>query len=220
MYRGLDEKYKNEFCYDTSDIVFLSNNQCEYIETFITADLELVLLPLSYMVTSRRVGCLQIENTVEFFEGIDHDFERFLGIKKCNTELDAIERIHDLLNKEKDNRHKYYLIGTAPTSPIGIFYIYNYKEKYKTCDIGIGFSKRYRGKNLCTNFITEICEHLIKQGINRIGIEVETTNVNSIAVCDKKLLKRGFEYEGIRRNSYGLGINSFVYSIIAQKIRI
>lgn len=82
MYIGLDEKYKNECCYDTSDIVFLSNNQCEYIETYITSDLKLVLLPLSYMVTSGRVGCLQIKNTIEFFEGIDNDFERYLGINK------------------------------------------------------------------------------------------------------------------------------------------
>lgn len=218
MYRGLDEKYKNEFSYDTSDIVFLSNHTCKYIETFISYDMRLLLLPLSYMVKFGRVGCLQIENTVEFFEGIDNDIERFLGIKKCRSEEEAVERIHQLLIKEKDNMHKYYLIGTEPISPIGIFYIYNYKEKHKTCDIGIGFSKEYRGQNLCARFIMEICEQLINQGINRIGMEVETTNASSIAVCNKKLLKMGFEYEGIRRNSYGIGINSLVYSFIAQKM--
>ncbi|MBS5935265.1 MAG: GNAT family N-acetyltransferase [Clostridiales bacterium] len=216
MYRRLDEKYKNEFCYDTSDIVFLSNNQCEYIETYIASDLKWVLLPLSYMVTFGRVGCLQIKNTIEFFEGIDNDFERFLGINKCKYEEDAVERIHQLLIKERDNMHKYYLIGKDPISPTGIFYIYNYKAKHKTCDIGIGLSKEYRGENLCSGFILEICKQLVDQGINRIGMEVETTNASSTALCNKKLLKMGFEYEGVRRNSYGIGIDSLVYSFIAQ----
>jgi|GEM_PF-5856543 len=49
-------------------------------------------------------------------------------------------------------------------------------------------------------------------------MEVETTNASSMALCNKKLLKMGFEYEGIRRNSYGIGIDSLVYSFIAQKM--
>lgn len=219
MYRGLDGKYIEEFNYDTSKIVTISNYKSEInYELFSNLFHEpyLCILPLTYLVTYGRVGCLQIENTIIFFEDIDDSFEKYLGIQKCYSEKDAVQRIHQLLNKENDGMHKYYVFGSDPMTPFGLFYIYNYKEKYKTCDIGIGISKEYRGKGICFSVIDIICKQLLQQGINRIGLEVEDTNIRSIALCEKKLTKIGFKYEGIKRNSYGTGINSLVFS----KIRI
>jgi RimJ/RimL family protein N-acetyltransferase len=95
----------------------------------------------------------------------------------------------------------------------GIVYIYDYKEKYKTCNIGIGILKDFRGDGICLNIINIICKELILNGMNRIGLEVEDTNESSINMC-KKLENIGFKYEGIRRNSYGIGINSLVFSLI------
>lgn len=218
MFRDLDKKYIEEFNYETSNIVKISNFEKYYnYEAFFENDsglCKMCIIPLTYLAEQGKVGFLQIENTIEFFEKIDEDFELYLGINMCRSECDAVQRIHWLLNKEKTGMRKHYMFGFNPTTPIGIVYVYDYKESYKTCNLGIGVLRDYRGEGISYDVIKIVCEQLFRQGIVRIGLEIEEPNISSIRMCEGKLAKLGFEYEGLRRNSYGKGINSRVYSFI------
>ena len=54
------------------------------------------------------------------------------------------------------------------------------------------------------------------QGINRISLEVETTNVSSLKCCEKLCAELGFRKEGILRNLYGKGVDCVVFSVISE----
>ena len=151
-------------------------------------------------------------DTIQFFEKTDEDFEVFLGINKCPSETEAIKRIDELLTKEKDNMHKYYLICTKDEVPFGIFYFYDFKQAYMTCNLSIGLLSEKRGNGYCFEIMNILCHYIMSFGMNRIGLEVETTNTKCLKICEEALNQIGFQFEGVRKNSYGVGVDSAVFA--------
>lgn len=173
--------------------------------------------PLSSCVSCNSVDEIEsIWATVRFFQRMDDLFITYLGIGNCPTEEGAIKEIQRLLNKERDGRHKYYIIKEQLGQPIGLLYIYEYHEKYKHCNLAIGILPEYRGKGLSARIITDLCDILLSQGIIRIGLEIETTNESSLKCFEKLCTTLGFKKEGTLRNLYGVGIDSIVYSLIKE----
>ena len=152
------------------------------------------------------------EKVIKFFQTMDKMFYDYLGITVDGTEETALKEINEALIGELDNSHKHYVIETIEKEIIGYFYLYDYKEHYKRCNISIGLIDKYRGKGYTKEIVKIICDEMFKQGIIRIGAEIETTNISSLR-CMSKL---GFKKEGILRNQYGENINCIVFSMIKE----
>ena len=152
------------------------------------------------------------EKVIKFFQTMDKMFDDYLGIKVDGTKETALKEINEALIGELDNSHKHYVIENIEKEIIGYFYLYDYKENYKRCNISIGLVDKYRGKEYTKEIVKIICDEMFKQGIIRIGAEIETTNISSLR-CMSKL---GFKKEGILRNQYGENINCIVFSMIKE----
>lgn len=210
-------EYANKFEWGENNIVTLTGGRKSGREA-----LALEHKGRSYSI-KRLAACLNADSwilvmkaTVQLFQDMDEAFTDYLGIAKCNSEEEAIAEINRLFAKEKDGAHKYYVILKDYTTPIGLFYVYGYHEKYKRCSLALGLSKRYRGEGLAVEIIKRVCDDLIMQGINRISLEVETTNVSSLKCCEKLCAELGFQKEGILRNLYGKGVDCVVFSVISE----
>ncbi|MBQ7781777.1 MAG: GNAT family N-acetyltransferase [Lachnospiraceae bacterium] len=201
-----------------NNIVTLENTTTGAGEVFevVHNDHQYYLQPFSSCLSFPMSTPEQTKAIVSFFQNMDKSFENYLGIGGCPSEDEAITEIQRLLNKERDGRHKYYVIQKQFGQPIGLFYVYEYHPKYKRCNIAIGLSYEYRGKGLSKKIISDLCDALFTQGIIRIGIETETTNISSLKCCEKLCTALGFKKEGVLRNLYGKGIDSVVFSLIPE----
>lgn len=201
-----------------NNIVILENTAEGAGEVFevIHNDHQYYLQPLSSCLWFPMAIPEQTKATVSFFQHMDKVFEDYLGIGGCPSEEEGIAEIQRLLDKERDGRHKYYVIQKQFGQPIGLFYVYEYHQKNKRCNIAIGLSSEYRGKGLSEKIISDLCDALFSQGIVRIGLETETTNTSSLRCCEKLCDTLGFKKEGTLRNLYGKGIDSVVFSRIPE----
>lgn len=199
-----------------NNIVTLENTTVGIGEIFevIHNDHQYYLQPLSSCLWFPTAIPEQAKATVSFFQNMDKSFEDYLGIGGCSSEKEAIAEIQRLLDKERDGRHKYYVIQKQFGQPIGLFYVYEYHQKYNRCSIAIGLSPEYKGKELSEKIISSVCDKLFSQGIIRISLETETTNTSSLKCCEKLCNQLGFKKEGTLRNLYGKGIDSVVYSLL------
>lgn len=112
---------------------------------FIYNDHQYYLQPLSSCLWFPMAIPEQTKATVSFFQNMDMAFVDYLGVGGCPSEEEAIAEIQRLLDKERDGRHKYYVIQKQFGQPIGLFYVYEYHHKYNRCSIAIGLSPEYRG---------------------------------------------------------------------------
>ena len=123
-----------------NNIVILENTAEGAGEVFevIHNDHQYYLQPLSSCLWFPMAIPEQTKATVSFFQHMDKVFEDYLGIGGCPSEEEGIAEIQRLLDKERDGRHKYYVIQKQFGQPIGLFYVYEYHQKYKRCNIAIG----------------------------------------------------------------------------------
>ena len=64
--------------------------------------------------------------------------------------------------------------------------------------------------------INKVIKTLFDIGFNRLGLEIEDTNVTMLKLA-KHLEKIGFKYEGKLRDNYGIDINSNVWSLLKRE---
>ena len=73
-----------------------------------------------------------------------------------------------------------------------------------------------RGHILSLDMVKSLLENLFSMGFNRLGLEIEDTNVKSLKLA-KHLEQIGFQYEGKLRDNYGENINSHVWSLLKRE---
>lgn len=162
----------------------------------------LMILPLEYYTPRRKIKIGEDRTLRKFFNDIDESLHNYLGINQATDEESLQAEVSRLLEKEEDLQHKYYLIHTDCGSPVGIFYVYDYRQKWGKTKIGCGLLPEYRGKGIMTDVLKAVIDVLENEnGICRIEGEVETTNTASLKLCEKLSKELGFEYEGIRKNN-------------------
>ena len=95
-----------------NNIVILENTAEGAGEVFevIHNDHQYYLQPLSSCLWFPMAIPEQTKATVSFFQHMDKVFEDYLGIGGCPSEEEGIAEIQRLLDKERDGRHKYYVI--------------------------------------------------------------------------------------------------------------
>jgi RimJ/RimL family protein N-acetyltransferase len=76
-----------------------------------------------------------------------------------------------------------------------------YKKNRHTASLGIAIKKEYRHMNIGTKMVMEAISWSKKQGIEKINLEVFSSNVNAI----KTYRNLGFEYEGVRKRQFLIG---------------
>lgn len=192
-----------------NNIVILKNNN-SIGEVFLVG--EVYLRPLVSCVSYPESNSETIENTIDFFRTIDISFKTYLNINVTPSRVGAIEEINRLIAEESDT-HKYYIIFNKEDNPIGIFYVYNFSDKWRKCNIAIGLSEKHKGNGLASTIAKEVSKCLKDQGIVRVGLDVEVTNKPSLSVCDKLENEGVIVKEGTLLNYFGKGINVISYSV-------
>jgi RimJ/RimL family protein N-acetyltransferase len=76
-----------------------------------------------------------------------------------------------------------------------------YKKNRHTASMGIAIKRDFRHMNIGTKMIREAISWSKEQGIEKINLEVFSSNVNAI----KAYRNLGFEYEGVRRRQFMIG---------------
>ena len=76
-----------------------------------------------------------------------------------------------------------------------------YKKNRHTASLGIAIKKEFRHMNIGTKMIREAISWSKDQGIEKINLEVFSSNVNAI----KAYRNLGFEYEGVRKGQFMIG---------------
>lgn len=140
----------------------------------------------------------------------DDEFKKFLGITDNLTrEL--------VLMMNPDKYQKYWLIENESSHAIGIFYIYDYDEKYKKCSLGYGLLKNYRGIGLSESLIDRFCTYLEDElGIIRIEAAVELENTHCLNLMEHSKGNMGFKLEGMAMNYWGKGVDCNIYSRVKR----
>ncbi len=140
----------------------------------------------------------------------DKEIEDYLGFSK-NIE----EEIKEIKEKMKKKTNIYYAIYKQHQF-IGWFYLYDIKETYKRANLSLGIQKDMRGHILSLDMVKSLIENLFSMGFNRLGLEIEDTNIKSLKLA-KHLEQIGFQYEGKLRDNYGENINSHVWSLLKRE---
>ena len=76
-----------------------------------------------------------------------------------------------------------------------------YKKNRHTASLGIAIMKDFRHMNIGTKMIEDAISWSKTQGIEKINLEVFSSNVNAI----KTYRNLGFEYEGVRKKQFMIG---------------
>ena len=140
----------------------------------------------------------------------DKEIEDYLGFSE-NIE----EEIEDIKGKIERKTNIYYAIYKQDEF-IGWFYLYDIKERYRRANLSLGIQKDMRGHILSLDMVKSLIENLFSMGFNRLGLEIEDTNIKSLKLA-KHLEQIGFQYEGKLRDNYGENINSHVWSLLKRE---
>ena len=76
-----------------------------------------------------------------------------------------------------------------------------YKKNRHTASLGIAIRKEFRHMNIGTGMIKEAISWSREQGIEKINLEVFSSNIHAI----NTYRKLGFEYEGVRKRQFMIG---------------
>ncbi len=76
-----------------------------------------------------------------------------------------------------------------------------YRKNRHTASLGIAVKKDYRHMHIGTKMIAEAISWSKQQGIDKINLEVFSSNVDAI----KAYRKLGFQYEGVRKRQFLIG---------------
>lgn len=139
----------------------------------------------------------------------DVAIQDYLGFQKDNQK----EAQHIIKNIEKGKNIYYFLYQEQKL--IGIFYLYDIKEEYQRANLSLGLIEAKRGHVLSMKMVRTLIEWLFSIGYNRLGLEIEDTNKESLKLA-KHLEKIGFQYEGKLRDNYGININSNVWALLKR----
>lgn len=191
-----------------NDKVILSNYDVEGLE-LLKINESIVLRPLSKVLVK---GKSYEDVVIDFFKSVDDDFINYLGIGDCSDEESAIKSIQRLLDEERDGGHKYWLIYEDGVI-VGIFYIYGLRLEWSRVNVAIGFGRENKGKRMIGKILRPVCVELFKQGLVRVGAEVETSNSASLFAMERVCNDLGFRGEGCLRSLYGEGIDCIVFSV-------
>ena len=169
------------------------------------------------IIVDEKIKLIKIEkdfNQEELIENLedinDKSIQDFLGMdKNINKE---IEKIKEKILKKKNIYYSVY----RKSEFIGWFYLYDIHEKYKRANLSLGIKKDLRGHILSFNMIDKVLKTLFDVGFNRLGLEIEDTNITMLKLA-KHLEKMGFKYEGKLRDNYGIDINSNVWSLLKRE---
>lgn len=166
---------------------------------------------------------LGIKDIDEFYDNymelFDTDFYKFLGWSRPKSEIDLLKQLEELLKKEVDNLNHMYFVILKGKEIIGVLYLYDYKYKHKKANLTVGLKYSYRGRKIAKEIVKSVIEKFMKTEepiLVRLGCEVETTNIRSLALVENTLVNEGFRLEGLLRNNYGVGINCYIYSYIIE----
>ncbi len=101
------------------------------------------------------------------------------------------------------NRDDLTLICEVSERIVGVTTIQRgmYKKNRHTASLGIAIKKEYRHMNMGSRMIKEAISWSKQQGIEKINLEVFSSNTNAI----KAYRNIGFQYEGVRKNQFLIG---------------
>lgn len=162
---------------------------------------------ISMVKLNRNYNKTELERNLKLLN--DKAVQDYLGFdENIDKELEHIN-----LKLERGDNIYYSIYKNGEF--IGWFYLYDIKKGYKRANISLGLTNKKRGHILSLTMIRRVIEELFNMGYNRLGIEIEDTNEESLRMM-KHLEKIGFKYEGKLRDNYGIGINSNVWSLLSR----
>ena len=213
----IGESTKNEIEYAKArgkKVLYMENKKTE--QKFIQKGKIKMKMPHEIIV-DEKIKLIKIEkdfNQKELIENLedinDKLIQDFLGMdKNINKE---IEEIKEKILKKKNIYYSIY----RKSEFIGWFYLYDINEKYKRANLSLGIKKDLREHILSFNMIDKVVKTLFDVGFNRLGLEIEDTNITMLKLA-KHLEKIGFKYEGKLRDNYGIDINSNVWSLLKRE---
>lgn len=137
--------------------------------------------------------------------------EKFLHDSSIFTYEQVLEWFTDL--------HPEYYILWMENERIGYFRTSNYSEKNRSIYIGLDLHADYRGKGIGFSAYKKFIPFIFsKYNLNKISLEVLSTNISAIALY-KKL---GFVTEGIKRLDVcknGIFIDSIMMSMLLSEMK-
>ncbi|MGK7394618.1 MAG: GNAT family N-acetyltransferase [Candidatus Cyclobacteriaceae bacterium M3_2C_046] len=139
---------------------------------------------------------LELKDGPDFFSVVDAEREELGRYLPFVSKINTPEQTHDFLKSllEKPNREYRFLI-IYEEKLVGGLGTRETDWESQASEIYYWLSKHYRGKGLVTRSLQLFISYLFEQGLNRLMIRAEPSNLNSLKLAEKL----SFTYEGLQR---------------------